>query len=243
MKKKILTGLLIITAIGLSACGSNDGMKAIKKSGVLKVAVAKGGSGLLEKEGDSYTGLEAELAKSVADHFSMDVEYIEADSPEDAISRVDGHTADIAVGSIEDSGSLSSYGVTSPYARGELYMVTCRGNFSNSMAAVADEKTGISPEISSETMLSLSGLNQETLKHYDGREQGLEALNAGVIQAYFCYEGEAMEIVDTDEDLQAQSVSDAEPVNYVMITDKANKELLSGMQSAARDYLNAVNGQ
>ena len=244
MRKKILTGLLILTAFALSACGSKDGTKAIKKSGILKVAVSKGGSGLLEKEGDAYSGLEAELAKSIADQFSLQIEYIEAATPEEALKCLNDHTADMAIGSIEDNASLhSSYGITSPYARGQLYMVTARGNFSNSVASVTGEATGVSPELSSQSQLALSTLDQEQLKHYTSREQGLEAVEAGSIQAYFCYEGEAKEIIGAEDTFQAQSVCDAEPVSYVIVTDEANEELLDGMETAARDYLDAANGQ
>lgn len=242
-RKVLLAGGLAVTALCLGACGSRskDRTADIKKSGQLKVAIEEGPSRMTWIDNGEYKGMEPELARQIANAFSVQVQFIPIDENRTALDYIDSGEADMAIGSIVDNGSLGNdYGVTTPYANGYLYAVTSRGNFCNSLAALADCPVGISPELSETLQQSIAQIRTSDKKTYESRSAGWKDLENGVIQAYLCGEDEAEDMIDSDTAFQAQNLTDAQTEGYVIATAKNNQDLLEGMEAVEQAYLELV---
>ena len=249
MKKRTrMKALLILgaaAALSVTAgCSKKGGdqTSAIKKTGTLRVAITTGRSRLcwVDDSDGSYQGMEAGIGKAVADGFGLNVSYVPVESGRPLTEVLEAGEADMAIGSITDDGSLSdSFGMTTPYAYGYLCAVTSRGNFVNSIAALKDSQIGISENVSSASLLTLneaSPAGEKTYSETDGRK----ALENGTIEAYICYEDEAVALVKEEPIFQAQNLVDTGAEGYVSITKKENKSLLEGMEVITQAYLDAL---
>lgn len=242
-RRAVLTGGLLALSLVLGACGrkEKDQTSQIRKSGLLRVAVEQGHSGLTRMENGEYQGLEPDLAKQIANGFQIGIQFIPVEENRTALDYLDSGEADMAIGSIVDTGNLSThYGITTPYAKGYLYAVTSRGNYTNSLAGFSDSIVGISPELSDQMKLSFSQIDSANQKKYDSQRDGWKDLENGDIQVYFCYEDEAVEMIKANEIFQAQNLTDAETEDYVIATAKANQGLLEGMEMVEEAYLDIL---
>lgn len=245
-KKRALLLLGTATVLSLTAgCSKKGGdqTSAIKKTGTLKVAITTGRSRLawVDDSDGSYQGLEAEIAKSIATGFGLEVSFVPVESGRPLTEVLTEGEADMAIGSITDDGTLSeNFGVTTPYAYGYLCAVTSRGNYVNSIAALTDSQIGISSYVSTESLSLLNSAKPSGRKTYSETD-GRKALENGAIEAYICYEDEAVSMVETEDGVfQAQSLTDTGSEGYVAITKKENKVLLDGMETITQAYLDML---
>ncbi len=245
-RKKALLLLGAAAVLSLTAgCSKKGGdqTSAIKKTGTLKVAITTGRSRLawVDDTDGSYQGLEAEIAKSIATGFGLEITFVPVESGRPLTEVLSDGEADMAIGSITDDGTLSeNFGITTPYAYGYLCAVTSRGNYVNSIAALADSQIGVSSYVSTESLSLLNAAKpsgQKTYSETDGRK----ALENGAIEAYICYEDEAVSMIEEEDGIfQAQSLTDTGAEGYVAITKKENKGLLEGMEIITQAYLDML---
>ncbi len=244
-RRKALLILGAAAALSVTAgCSKKDGdqTSAIKKSGTLRVAITTGRSRLawVDDSDGSYQGLEPGIAKAIADAFGVQISYVPVESGRPLTEVLEAGEADMAIGSITDDGSLGdSFAMTTPYAYGYLCAVTSRGNFVNSVSALNDSQIGISENVSASSLLKLneaSTAGEKTYSETDGRK----ALENGSIEAYICYEDEAVAMVEEEQIFQAQNLIDTGAEGFVAITKKENKSLLEGMEAISQAYLDAL---
>ncbi len=244
-RKKIWLIVSMIAAVSVTAgCAKKDSdqTSAIQKSGTLRVAITTGRSRLawVDETDGNYHGMEPGIATTIAQGFNLEVSFVPVESGRPLTEVLEQGEADMAIGSITDDGTLSeNFGMTTPYAYGYLCAVTSRGNFINSIAALNDIQIGISSNVSASSLLKLNEAEpagERTYSETDGRK----ALENGAIQAYICYEDEAVSMIEEEEIFQAQTLIDTEPEGFVAITKKENKGLLEGMEAITQSYLDAL---
>ncbi len=243
MKALLIVGTITILSV-TSGCAkkSSDQTAAIKKSGTLRVAITTGRSRLawVDDTDGSYKGMEPGIATTIASGFGLEVSFVPVESGRPLTEVLEQGEADMAIGSITDDGTLSEeFGMTSPYAYGYLCAVTSRGNYINSIAALNDSQIGISSNVSSSSLLKLNEVKTAGEKTYSETD-GRKALENGTIEAYICYEDEAVAMIEDEEIFQAQSLIDTDQEGFVAITKKENKGLLEGMEVLTQAYLDAL---
>lgn len=249
MKRKHgMRTLLVLAAVAALAVTSgcskknSDQTSAIQKTGTLRVAITTGRSRLawVDDTDGAYHGMEPGLAGEIAKAFGLEVSFVPVESGRPLTEVLNQGEADMAIGSITDDGSLSGeFGMTSPYAYGYLCAVTSRGNFINSIAALKDSPIGISSNVSASSLLTLNEAEPSEEKTYSETD-GRRALENGTIEAYICYEDEAVSMVEDEQIFQAQNLIDTDAEGFVAITKKENKGLLEGMEAVTQAYLDAL---
>ncbi len=249
MKKRTKIRALLVFGViaalsGTAGCARKDSDQtaAIQKSGTLRVAITTGRSRLawVDENDGSYQGMEPGIASTIAKGFGIEVSFVPVESGRPLTEVLEQGEADMAIGSITDDGTLSeNFGMTTPYAYGYLCAVTSRGNYINSIAALNDSQIGISSNVSSSSLLKLNEAKTAGEKTYSETD-GRKALENGAIEAYICYEDEAVSMIEDEEIFQAQTLTDTDPEGFVAITKKENKGLLEGMEALTQAYLDAL---
>lgn len=242
IKALLLVGVMTTAALlgGCSGKGKDQTSK-IKKSGSLRVAIATGMSRLttVDSEGN-YKGLEPEIIRTIADNMELEVTYVPVEEGKSALTYLDEDQADLAIGSIVNDGSLDgSYGITTPYAYGYICVVTSRGNYVNSLSALTDCSIGVSDKLSIADQQKLNGVEAAAKNTYSDND-GKNALENGAIQAFICYEDEAVELIQSEGIFQAQNLTDVDSDGFVIATAKNNKNLLENAEIMSQAYLDAI---
>ncbi len=242
IKAFLMVGVMTTAAL-LGGCSGKgkDKTSSIKKSGSLRVAIATGMSRLttVSSEGN-YQGLEPEIIKTIADNMELQVTYVPVEEGQSPLALLDQDEADLAIGSIVNDGTLdASYGVTTPYAYGYICAVTSRGNYVNSLSALSESTIGISDKLSVADQGKLNGAEVAAKNTYSDSD-GKKALENGAIEAFICYEDEAVELIKSESIFQAQNLTDVDSDGFVIATAKNNKGLLESAETISQAYLDAI---
>ncbi len=242
IKALLMVGVMTTAAL-LGGCSGKgkDKTSSIKKSGALRVAIATGMSRLTVANSDgTYKGLEPEIIRTIADNMELEVTYVPVEEGQSALALLDEDEADLAIGSIVNDGTLdASYGVTTPYAYGYICAVTSRGNYVNSLSALTDSNIGISDKLSIADQQKINGVEVAVKNTYSDSD-GEKALENGAIEAFICYEDEAVELIKSNSIFQAQNLTDVESDGFVIATAKNNRKLLEDAETISQAYLDAI---
>lgn len=231
-KCKRFGAVLLLTAAAALTAGcsgsSEDGVNVIRDAGVLKVALVNTESPYTVFDGDAPTGLEPQIAESVGQALGVPVEYQLCDKAS-ALSAVAEGTADIAIGSISQSGQMESMYLTStPYARGFFYAVTAEGDYVQTIGGLSNSVLGTFGGLDEGSRTQLYQAGGITVNEYADAETAAEDIKNGRIRAYICYENEAKQLLK-DKELQVQNLANLDPENYVVVAGKEDQSLVSGI--------------
>ena len=243
MKKLRFAAVMCLAmALTLTACShkAKDGTPAIKKSGILRVAIAQGSNGLTEKVAgtDNYSGMEPELVQQIASDLGVTIQYVPVGEEEKPEDKIESGEADLAIGSIVSTDDMRRlYGVSDSYASGFLYVVTRRGNYSNCAAAFDNGTIGLSSKLSTGSMIVVSTVDTSSKKVYTDPETAGSDLEAGFIDGYFCYQEEALKLAKQSDIFQTQNLNSSDKENYVIIASAGNKKLIDSVNTSINSYL------
>ncbi len=219
-------------------CGKKkeDSVAAIRAAGVLRVALVNTDSSFTHMEGGTPAGQEPELVEYIAQALGVEAEYKVCDR-QGALSAVTAGEADVALGCIDGSGSLSGeYLLSGSYGRGYLYAVTKRGDFVLTIGALADSALGVEAALEEGTVTQLYGAENVTVSDYSQASQAAQAIQSGEIRAYICGQKQAEELLE-ETGLQVQNVENLEPEEYVIVAEKSDQTLVSGINTLIRQFL------
>lgn len=222
---------------GLAGCKSSKNPPSADHGNLLRVAIVDSQNEFTsyEEETNIYTGIEPDLIRQIASGLQLEMEYVKAESGRET-EKIDLGEAMMAIGCIPRSSSLEKqYAVSIPYGTGRLYVVTRRGNFSDSSGDFLEKETGISGKLRETALLSLGGAGNHS-QRYTSLEQVAEDLKAGKITGYFCYEKEALDLCKV-KGLQAQSLVNTEPEKYVLVMAHGQQELMGRINVLINEYL------
>lgn len=244
MNGKGITGRLkILLAAGVLLLGTGgcsgkktDEVERIKNAGQLRVAIVDTSSQYTYLENGAPRGIEPELSEYIAQALGVEARYQVLDRA-GALEAVNAGEADMALGSISRSGSLSAEYLTStPYAKGFFYAVTNRGDYVSSVGALKASVVGVNRNLDEGTRSQLYGAEEVSVVDYSSVQNAAQDLKSGAIRAYICYENQAKQLLE-DPDLQVQNIVNLEPEEFVIAAPKADQALISGIDTLIRQYL------
>lgn len=228
-------GLLMIAAQGCAKKTSGQ-VERIQAEGRLRVAIVDTGSWYTSMDGDTPVGLEPELARYIADALGVPVSY-QVCSRDEALGAVSAGEADVAMGCINNSGTLSGeYQVSTSYGKGYFYAVTQTGDYALTIGAFENSSVGVAKDLDEATRASLYQVDGIRLEDYNSAAEGGRAVKDGKIRAYICYENQAGELLE-DEELQVQNMVNLDPEEFVVVAAGEDPALISGINILIQQFL------
>ncbi len=227
----LLVLMLVFTIIfRVMSARQAAGVQAIRKAGVLRAAVPVE-SRLEEHPEDNLTAAEKDLLQTIADQLGVEVEYAGAYEPQGTLAMVVNREANLAVGSLTAGSVPKNYAGkvsgSQPYDTESLYVVTRKGDYSDSRAAFAGRVVRQSPSLSKAGFEVFSG--EEQTVDSCSAENAYGMLKDHYLEGWFCTKKEAAEILAMGKDVQGQLLSGEEGLAFVIITAPQSRDLLSGI--------------
>ena len=238
MKK--ISALILAAGLALTVSGCSeknvDSVKTIQEAGVLKAAIVNSDNGYTRIQGTELIGLEPDLAGAIAAALGADVEYQVMDRNA-ALQAVTDGTADIALGCINGSASIGqNFLCTTYYGKGFFYVVTKKGDYAQSLGSLEKSAVGVSKNMDDDHRSQLSMEEGIKVSEYGSTDVVAEDIKNGRIRAYVCGEAEAKELL-SDMELQVQNMFDMDPEKYVIVAEKEDQALVSGMNTLIAQFL------
>lgn len=214
--------ILYLCILVLAGCGRKeaDCVERIQASGSFPVAVCHASEE------------ELALVEQIAQALGAQAESVEAESPEAARDLVAEGGADLAIGRIPDTLDPGEVcGMSVSYAQGKLYVLTRRGDYSNSPAAFAGRRLGVPQEMEGLTGGWPTDTEGPELVWYTQDDQGMKALAEGTIDGYVCRLDQGLKLLEGDSRIQMQNLKSVLPEQYVILARKGDAHLLQGINS------------
>ena len=233
----VMGGLLAAGVLAGCSRGTGGAVKEIQSRGVFRAAVCDTSS-LARGENGSYSGEEPELIKKIGDALSVETEYLPAADQAAAEAMVQDGTADVAVGMIQKSGGAGEgLALSVPYGSDSYYVMTRRGDYSNSPLAFAGRNLGVAPADTSILSGMGSGTDAPVTRVLASGGEAAAALKSGAIDGYVCRLEEAVRLSGADEALQFQNLLNVEKAEYVLAVREKEDTLLRGINTIISDAL------
>lgn len=230
----------VILALGVFGAGcakkAGNEVERIQALGNLRVAIVDTGSRYTDVAGDTPVGVEPDLVKYIGDALGVQVQY-QVCTKQEALAAVAAGEADIALGCINHSGSLSGeYLVSTSYGKGYFYGVTKAGDYVLTIGALENSSVGVDRELDEETRTKLYQAEGIKVTDYGSPAEGGDGVKNGTVRAYICYEDQAKTLLE-DEELQVQNLSNLDPEEFVIVAGKSDTTLISGINTLIRQFL------
>lgn len=213
-KKKGLLLLTVFAAVSIMGCAKKeDPISRIQKAGELKVAVWKQGEA------------EENLCSSVAETLGVSVSYVDAENAEEAQKLVEEAQADLAIGGIVTEQEISKeLSMSEAYLEQPWYVVTLRGDYSDSVAAFEGRTLAVTHEVPDQAFHWISEISNVEFVGIsaDMVKAGLEQ---NVLHGYICLEKEAVTLATASADVQFQRLTGVKPLTYSTVTRAADRRL------------------
>lgn len=225
-----LAGCLVLLLL-LAGCSSGgkqpDNFKRVKSERVLYAAVPEADPpySSVNPETGGAAGREAEILNALGEQWGVMVEFLPKPREEVTAALLDG-SAQVAMGRITSGALNPELAATVSYAKGSLYVVTARGDFSCTTGAFAGKTVGVEAGLSEEAMIQINGISQGTIIPYENSGQVENDIADQKISGYFCYEEQALSLMKSKR-LQAQSLSGSEAEEYVIVMNGYDRNLLT----------------
>lgn len=222
--------ILLIGAAGcllLTGCGKKkaDSVAAIQEKGSFQVAFA-GAADHMEKTERQI--LETELALQIGDALGVETVFNNTSSQAEAMAMVASGQADMAVGSLtEASGDGDNLNYSVSYQSVKLYVVTARGDYSDSPAAFAGRSLITMPEF--ESQVQGEGMS---LTVCQSAGEGAAAILQDQADGLVCsYEEGILLLWQNEGLLQMQNMQNTRKAEYVVAVRKEDGRLLQGINT------------
>lgn len=210
-------GLLLFAgfaAVSLMGCAKKeDPLSRIQNAGELKAAVWK--------QGDA----EENLCSSVAEALGVSVSYVDAESADEAMNLVEEGQADLAIGGIVADQEISKdLSMSGTYLEQPWYVVTLRGDYSDSVAAFEGRTLAVTHEVPDQAFRWASEISNVEFVGIsaDMVEAGL---SQNVLHGYICLEQEAVSMAAASADVQVQRLTGAKTLAYSAVTRTSDARL------------------
>lgn len=230
--------LAVGMGIFMTGCAkkTSGAVERIQALGNLRVAIVDTQSRYTKLDGDTPVGIEPDLVQWIADALGVTTQY-QVCNKADALAAVAAGEADIALGGINHSGSLSGdYLLSTEYGKGYFYAVTRAGDYVLTIGALEGSSVGVDRELDEETRTKLYQAEGIRITDYGSAAEGKDGVKNGTIRAYICYEDQAKTFME-DETFQVQNLSNLEPEEFVIVAGKSDTALINGINTLIRQFL------
>ena len=208
--------LLIIAAV-LLLSGCETPKEPLLKSGKLRAAVT------FELENSE------EIAEHIAKELGAPLEISKTDRSA-ALEMVANGRADIAVGAFGESNDPGlSFMMTMPVAENRIYIV-CGSDLSvTGTTDLTGRVVGASAELPESILRSLISIVADGNLICNNAKTAAELLKSGDINAYVCFEKEAVELISGNNGLRCCIPADIEPERYGVVVSKTKTALFGAV--------------
>lgn len=220
-KKKRLLLLAGFVAVSIMGCAKKeDPLSRIQNAGELKVAVWKQGEA------------EENLCSSVAEALGVSVSYVDAESAEEALNLVEEEQADLAIGGIVTDQEISKdLSMSKNYFQQPWYVVTLRGDYSDSLAAFEGRTLAVTNEVPDQAFRWTSEISNVNFVGIS-TDMVETALVQNALHGYICLEKEAVTLAASSADVQAQNLTGGKVLAYSAVTRSADRRLKAVIEEA-----------
>ena len=212
--KKIV---LLISAVVLLLSGCTTPKEPMLKSGKLRAAIT------YELENS------AEIAEYIAKELNAPLEITKADRSA-ALDMLSSGRADIAIGSFSDSNDPGlNFLMTMPIAENKIYIV-CDGDISvTGTTDLMGRVAGASAELPESILRSLISIVSDGTLVCNNAKTAAELLKSGDIQAYVCFEEEALELLSENKELRCCIPVDIDAERFGILVPKSKTALFGAV--------------
>lgn len=220
-KTKRLLLLAGFAAVSVMGCAKKeDPLSRIQNAGELKVAVWKQGEA------------EEKLCSSVAQNLGVSVSYVEAENADEALSLVEEAQADLAIGGIVTDQEIGKdLSMSAAYLEQPWYVVTLRGDYSDSVAAFEGRILAVTHEVPDQAFRWTSEISNVDFVGIS-TDMVAAALDQNALQGYICLEKEAVAQAESSADVQVQRLTGGTPLTYGAVTRSADHRLKAVIEDA-----------
>ena len=233
--KKIIP-ILLCTAVTLLFTGCGGGKKEAQTTaepGILKVGIVDGNDRFTSNASGAPVGIEAEIAKIVAEKGSYTLQFMFCDNSEALIKGVFNGEYDLGFGRIAETDKRTEgLGLSRGYAKGGLFLVTPRNNYMDCLTPMQSGTLGISV-LADPLKDQVKGMDGTVSETYSNLEKLKSDIASGKIPAGLVNEREAVSMIDGS--VQAQELIDSPKENYVAVMKK-DSALISRVNEAITEY-------
>lgn len=212
--KKIV---LLISAVVLLLSGCTTPKEPMLKSGKLRAAIT------YELENS------AEIAEYIAKELNAPLEITKADRSA-ALDMLSSGRADIAIGSFSDSNDPGlNFLMTMPIAENKIYIV-CDGDISvTGTTDLMGRVAGASADLPESILRSLISIVSDGTLVCNNAKTAAELLKSGDIQAYVCFEEEALELLSENKELRCCIPADIDAERFGILVPKSKTALFGAV--------------
>lgn len=178
-----------------------------------------------------------EIAEYIANGLEVPLEMIRADR-NTALDMLSNGSADIAIGSFSQSNDPGlDYRMTLPIAENKIYIV-CGGDLTvTSQYELTGKIAGASAELPDRILRSLSNTVADGNLICDNAETAAGLLGSGDINAYVCFEDEALELISQNKELRCCIPADIDSERYSVLVLNSNTDLYSAVNSVIGEMI------
>lgn len=212
--KKIV---LLISAVVLLLSGCTTPKEPMLKSGKLRAAIT------YELENS------AEIAEYIAKELNAPLEITKADRSA-ALDMLSSGRADIAIGSFSDSNDPGlNFLMTMPIAENKIYIVSDGDISVTGTTDLMGRVAGASAELPESILRSLISIVSDGTLVCNNAKTAAELLKSGDIQAYVCFEEEALELLSENKELRCCIPADIDAERFGILVPKSKTALFGAV--------------
>lgn len=221
-----------VCSLGLSGCGGGgkDAVTRIQENGSFRVAFGDLSDMALA---DGEQAGEMALAETIGAELGVTVEFLPAESSQAALALVAEGSADAALGAVTEAmAGEAGLSVSIPYGEDKLYVVTRRGDYSDSPGAFSGRSIGVLPSVSAAAESIASGDETVQAAAFTDGGAGTRALLSQSIDGLVCSYPEGIALLEAYEgQLQMQNLQNTAPQEYVIAVNAGENRLISGINT------------
>lgn len=230
MRKAVAASVL--ASLFLTSCGKGqtDSVSVIQERGSFQVAFV----GYSQMDGSSQAQTaEENLAVRIGDALGTETTFIHSDNQDDALAKVISGEVDMAIGSITASAAMEeSVDYSVPYRSEGLYVVTARGDYSDSPAAFSGRTLGTLPAFSQQTESLGAVADNLTVRIYQTAQEGGSAILSGEADGLVIgYEDGLALLAQHEGMLQMQNMQNVDAQEFVTAVREGDSRLLQGINT------------
>lgn len=221
MKRPLLT--VFAAVLLLSGCRAQE--EPLLQSGKLRAAITS------ELENSQ------EIAEYIANGLDVPLEISRVDR-NTALNMLSNGRADIAVGGFSPANDPGlEYIMSLPVAENKIYIV-CAGDVTvASETELTGKVAGASAELSDRIVRSLSSIVEDGNLICNNAETAAKLLGSGDIDAYVCYEDEALELISGNKELRCCIPADIDSERYSVLMLNSNPDLFSAVNGIVGEMI------
>lgn len=229
----VLSAAAVISA--LTGCGKEkaEEVPATSEPGILKVAIVDGNDRYASNVSGAPVGIEADIAKIVADTGGYTAQLSLVGSEDAMLSGVMNGDYDLGFGRITDTDErLEVMSISNSYGKGGLYLVTPKYNYMDCLTLMQTGTLGVSTQ-AAPLRDEIEGGADLIKENYSSIPQMAADITSGTLLAGLVSEREAVSMIN--DKIQAQELINSPKENYVAVMPK-NSPLVTTVNNAIGQY-------